>query len=277
MGGAAKKSAWDLKEVFSRLPGWAWPFVASCLAIPLLALGGMFPVGLGLAGAMGCATVAKDTERKTAWRALLCLGITLTAWSGFFAVQYAGSWARRRAAVPDLTPPKMERVRMVIDAAALQAKEASDILEPAWLTADIYGSQADYEASCSRLTRGQRQLVAVSWYRDEVDNGGHDQFYFNSTGIVWEDALAGLREIGVAEAAAILEESARRMGGRPSFDRGERQQRLQDQKPDFGDLDDRFYKLAVDLDAIMLTYIRAHPKEFLFDGEVERAVAPRAP
>ena len=44
------------------------------------------------------------------------------------------------------------------------------------------------------------------WYIAEVNNGGHDQFYFNSTGIVWKDALAGFGELGIDEAVEIIQE-----------------------------------------------------------------------
>lgn len=112
----------------------------------------------------------------------------------------------------------------------------------------------------------------MSWYMSEVKNGGHNQFYSNSTGIVWEDAQKGFAEIGVPEAAAILAESAKRMGGRPSFDRDERNRVLDQREPSFHDLDTRFFNLNVDIDAKMTEYARAHPKDFVFAGEIERWV-----
>lgn len=164
----------------------------------------------------------------------------------------------------------MERVRMVVNEATVASKDASAIIEPAWLSANIYGSYEDYESSLAKFSRAQRFLVAVSWYAAEVNNGGHDQFYSNSTGIVWKDARQGFVEIGIPEAAAIMTESAKRMGGQPSFDRTERNRVLDQKKPKFDDLDDRFYELNVGIDAKMLKYIRSRPKEFLFDGEIER-------
>jgi hypothetical protein len=86
---SAGKSAWDVKEMFVQLPGWAWPFVALCLFIPVAALGGALPVGLGIAGAMGCAAVAKDAQRRKSTRIALCLAITVGAWVGFIALQWA--------------------------------------------------------------------------------------------------------------------------------------------------------------------------------------------
>ena len=102
---------------------------------------------------------------------------------------------------------------------------------------------------------------------------GHDQFYSNSTGLVWPDALAGLHAIGAEEAAALLRESADRLGGSPSLSREERGADLARLAPDFNDLDTRFYALG-ELDAPMKTFMRAHAEAFLFEGLVEVTVAP---
>lgn len=110
------------------------------------------------------------------------------------------------------------------------------------------------------------------WYITEVDNGGHDQFYFNSTGIVWKDALTGFRELGIDEAVEIIQESAARMGGNPSLDRATRQDQLDAQQANFDDLDNRFYELeeTIDMDEIMHQYILKHRSAFYFEGEVQK-------
>jgi len=53
----------------------------------------------------------------------------------------------------------------------------------------------------------QRYIFTIEWYIAEVNNGGHDQFYFNSTGIVWKNALKGFEEIKHTKAHNILKES----------------------------------------------------------------------
>lgn len=166
---------------------------------------------------------------------------------------------------------KMERVHVLIDQKMIATTDNPfSLIEPVWWGANIYDSYKDYESSLAKFSRGQRLFFAIQWYAEEVDNGGHDQFYSNSTGIVWADALKGFREIGFSEAEAILGESAKRMGGQPPFDREERNKVLDVKMPKFKDLDDRFYKVEANLDAKMLDYARKHPKEFLFDGVIER-------
>lgn len=107
-------------------------------------------------------------------------------------------------------------------------------------------------------------------YIAEVDNGGHDQFYFNFSGIVWQDALTAFQELGLDEAVAILKESALRLGGNPSLDTATRREMLDMLEPDFDDLDTRFYALqkSVDIDELMYQYILENRSAFYFEGDV---------
>lgn len=58
-----------------------------------------------------------------------------------------------------------------------------------WETIDIYESYEQYLESAKKFTTEQRCLLALCWYDAEVKNGGHHQFFFNSTGIVTNDTL----------------------------------------------------------------------------------------
>lgn len=172
------------------------------------------------------------------------------------------------AGVPTL---QKEIVHLTVDQAVLAGDDAYAIIEPVVLTAEIYGSAEEYERSLASFSTEQRQLLAVHWYQAEVHNGGHDQFFFNSTGIVTDDALAGLKAIGAAELHAALEEAVRRLGGAPK-DRAQRQAKLEASGAKFGDLDDVLFLGDHDLDGKMVAYARAHADAFAFDGKVEREV-----
>jgi len=110
------------------------------------------------------------------------------------------------------------------------------------------------------------------WYDAEVNNGGHEQFYSNNTGIVWRDALEGFEAIGLPEAAAIIRESAQRLGGSPSLDRHERERQLLKLAPSFDDLDERYGMEEAHVRAKMMEYIRGRPEAFFFSGIVEKPI-----
>lgn len=152
----------------------------------------------------------------------------------------------------------------------IASKNIMDIIAPMWDGVNIYDSFQTYERDLSRFTKSQRYVLAMVWYQSEVDNGGHDQFFFNSTGIVWKDALDGFRKIGFDSAAEILREAVSLLGGSPSFDRKERQEQLDSLSDDklelLGDLDDRFYGIT-DFDDIILRFITENKEDFYFDGD----------
>ena len=169
-----------------------------------------------------------------------------------------------------MTTPRRP-VHLLIDRVCIAEHDTHEILAPTWWSVDIYEGLETYRRTCAAFSREQQIFNAVRWYEAEVCNGGHDQFYSNSTGIVWEDALAGLDLASLEVPARLLRESAVRMGGSPSFDREERNLVLDRFEPDFEDLDSAFYedlRQNGSLDDRLLPYIRAHPDRFLFQGVI---------
>lgn len=147
-----------------------------------------------------------------------------------------------------------------------------DITEPMWHTINIYDSYEDYLQSAKTFTLEQRYLLAITWYFAEVNNGGHDQFFFNSTGIVWEDALNGFKYFGMNEFAANFQKVIDYCGGRISFDREERYYMLESleekNEEDFFEFLDKADNFVYDYtgEDNELTYIKANPEKFVFDG-----------
>jgi hypothetical protein len=162
--------------------------------------------------------------------------------------------------------------RIVIDDAVIDSGDYYKVIDPVWWSADIYDSHQRYLESLKDFSLPQRYFFAVAWYEAEVNNGGHAQFYGNSTGIVGRDALEGLNLVGASERAAILEESAKRLGGTPHFDRNRRAAQLQANALGFDDLDTTFHGLQDDLHGNLNAYIREHREEFYFRGVVAKPV-----
>lgn len=166
---------------------------------------------------------------------------------------------------------KMEKKYVKIDDRTVATKDPMKVIDPLWWTVDIYNSKEQYEKDLEPYSFHQRSVFAIMWYMGEVNNGGHYQFYTNSTGIVWEDAMDGFELIGLDEGKKIIEESAKRFGGKPSFDRTERENLLDSIDEDFDDLDTRFYKLDSELNITdkIAEYILDNPIPFYFEGEIE--------
>lgn len=172
--------------------------------------------------------------------------------------------------------PKYETVHVTVDDGTIASGDIWKVIHPVWWTADIYHGPFEYERKLKLFSDEQRLIFALLWYISEVSNGGHSQFYSNSTGVAWKDARRAFRAIGIDEGAEIILASADRLGGDPALDREERHRQRAHFAPEFDDLDTRFYELKADvnIDQAMLALIRTKPGAFYFSGEVTRVVLP---
>ncbi len=144
--------------------------------------------------------------------------------------------------------------------AALENGELWDIIRPLNDVMNISEGQAQYDASVAQFSKQQRAAHAVVWYVSDVQNGGHWQFFYNTTGILWEAAQKGLREIGAGENSLILSAAALRAGGAPPYERASRQSLMKRLSPKFTDLDARLNRS--DPLSILMGYIQEHRAAF---------------
>ena len=165
-----------------------------------------------------------------------------------------------------------EQIRFDIGDREIDGNDYFIVIEPVFWSVSIYDGPERYEEDLASFSPEQRLVLAYHWYLSEVNNGGHDQFYYNSTGIVWPDALNAFRKIGPSEVVAIIEASMNRIGGTPSLDREERQEQLEQMNADFEDLDRELFRLEEeeDFEERVLEFIRANRERFLFSGVVKK-------
>ena len=118
-----------------------------------------------------------------------------------------------------------------------------------------------------RLTEPQKHVLAVRVLIDQVNNGGFAQYFVNSSGEHWPDALAGLEAIGATNEVGLVQRAVGLFGpDKPSVDGQQRHQQLarvikrNDKVLD--PIDQDFYKEADDREVLLLRYIIAHAADF---------------
>lgn len=128
-------------------------------------------------------------------------------------------------------------------------------------------------AIVSNMSQGF-QIIYSTWILEgEVNNGGFNQYFFNSSGQFADMALRSLKNLGVYDHYAILKRAIS-----IHIDERENQtlQSLYSQKTieaffesykfsSLEECDNAFYKLETNLSAIRIQYIRAHSSEFVGD------------
>jgi len=121
-------------------------------------------------------------------------------------------------------------------------------------------------ANFETLSERDQILVAIWCLEGDVNNGGFDQYFLNSSGdLAWFAPLA-LRRIGAARMAAIVEEANAEFGPdgppRPRAARMELVRRLTDsQKARLDALDRRFYEYPDDLSRLLCDFLGLPPEE----------------
>lgn len=126
---------------------------------------------------------------------------------------------------------------------------------------------AERKSGFQSLTMEQRHWIAVSMFDGEVNNGGLSQYFFNSSGDYWREALAGLEAMGASERATILKEAAAKFDAEaPSKNRDQRQNQLAKlaRKDDalFDALDSRYYASKEVIDVVMTKYVIKNAQAF---------------
>ena len=116
------------------------------------------------------------------------------------------------------------------------------------------------------------QMVYATWLvESEVSNGGFPQYFWNSSGEFAVEALYGYRMLGAQRHAATLETAlATYIRERPQLERFRGGGTAEDfaawaAYSALGTLDWQFWSLATaeDPHALRISYIRAHPDEFV--------------
>ena len=121
----------------------------------------------------------------------------------------------------------------------------------------------------SKLTKGQQAVFSTWWLEAELNNGGFNQFYFNSSGQFSKMAEIGFKKIGAekfseltSRSNKIFSENKERL---EEFDDGTMESFSESYKDNpLNDLDTEFYKLyeSENIGDLRIKYIRENMNEF---------------
>ena len=166
---------------------------------------------------------------------------------------------------------KYTKEKVVVNDNYIAQYNSWKIILPVVQNVSIYDGPEKYLTDLSKFSKEQKYVFAISLYQSEVNNGGHDQFFFNSTGIVYQDMLDGLNKLSEGDYYNIAKEAGARMEAPLSQDIEIRRKYLLSAKPNFDDLDTKFYDLdkTKPLEKILKDYILNNKEKFYFEGIIE--------
>ena len=146
------------------------------------------------------------------------------------------------------------------------------VVEAMWPLVDIYSGASEQSLAYAR--RGQVAVYATRFVDSEICNGGFHQLFYNSTGILYAEAVAGFERLGAAEYAQLLQTAGALLGRSVPRDRDARIARLEripyeEWKQRIAKAEARYYRIrrgTKALERFARRYIDEHPGEF-FIGE----------
>jgi hypothetical protein len=139
-------------------------------------------------------------------------------------------------------------------------------VDPHGVVFDVYEKRG-----FAAMTGPQQFYFAVALYRDEVKNGGHNQYFYNDDSDLYRVAVDGLRAIGAASRAVILSDAARAFAlatPAPAEEARREQMELFGPTQDriFRNADQRFFDSEKDpgqrLDVLLTVYALQHRGDF---------------
>lgn len=122
-----------------------------------------------------------------------------------------------------------------------------------------------FEAGFKALTESEQVIFCMMGIEREVNNGGFDQFFFNSSGEYKIETLDSLRRIGASYTASLLEEAIRIVEDpNPPGEKEDEDDDYTDiQSERLNDLDDKFYEYKENLLELQLKFIKENQDDFV--------------
>jgi hypothetical protein len=124
-----------------------------------------------------------------------------------------------------------------------------------------------YGKEIERLTESQKTVLIVENLEREINNGGFNQFFFNSSGDFAHETVTALRTIKAFKTADIVSKSISAWPNQKvPKDRKKRQELLEEiaENADkvWNECDQEFYKYQDNIGILLLDYVRLNKTDF---------------
>jgi hypothetical protein len=132
---------------------------------------------------------------------------------------------------------------------------------------NFLGDLCSYGDDLNLLTEPQKQFYYNQCLEREVNNGGFNQYFYNTSGNFAHQTIQSLRSIGAIATADILQKAIDQFPDKSvPVDRDERieliEQIEESAKEKWDELDQSFFQYKDDLNTLNLNFVRQHQEYF---------------
>ncbi len=117
------------------------------------------------------------------------------------------------------------------------------------------------------LNEYEKNVLFIEMLEGQVNNGGFDQYFFNSSGEYAHETLKALEEIKAYQMAEILNNAIKAFPTLPiPKDTEQRRELMEDISENISEtwdkLDDKFYEYPENLAGLVIEYVKVNKREF---------------
>lgn len=153
---------------------------------------------------------------------------------------------------------------------AMDIKELFAITDPSQFSgklAEYLFEKTSYGEDVSKLNEVELTAYFMEELQAEIMNGGFDQYFFNSSGDHWEEAILACEKIGAINTAELLRKAVQAYGCELPKDRDEREEAIESQAnegydEELGVLDSIFYDYEENVDELIFEFCQQNNNLF---------------
>lgn len=132
---------------------------------------------------------------------------------------------------------------------------------------EIIWKKVEQSEDFENLTEAEQTFVYVEALEAEVNNGGFDQYFFNTSGKYSQETLEALKKIGAVKTYKIVEEAFRIFPENPIPKDIEKRRDILENinsatSERWTELEDKFYLYEENIGGLLLKYVKEHKSEF---------------
>ena len=132
---------------------------------------------------------------------------------------------------------------------------------------DYLNEKSDYCEEIEKLNKSQQTFIVIENLEREINNGGFNQFYFNSSGDFSYETVDSLIQIGAKKTADIVKKANSQFpDNKIPKDRDKRQDILEQNEDKADEIwetcDNDFYKYEDNISGLLIEFVKANKTDF---------------
>lgn len=131
----------------------------------------------------------------------------------------------------------------------------------------ILWNKSENDNDFESLNEFQKNVIFIEMLESQINNGGFDQYFFNSSGEYAHETLKALEEINAPEIGELLNQAIKIFPSLPIPKNTEVRRELMENLPEkisdkWDKLDDEFYKYPENLAGLVIRYVKDNKEKF---------------